>query len=74
MKQNGESIIPETVFKTLIIRMLNEFRERIDELVRTYKKEIETIKNQLEIKSTITKMKITLNENKITHEIESTID
>ena len=38
------SNLPDTEFKTLVIRMLNELRGRIDELSKNLNKEIEAIK------------------------------
>ena len=46
---------PDTEFKTLILRMLNELRWRVDELSESYNKEIGNKKmNQSDIKNTIT--------------------
>ena len=62
------SNLPETEFKTMIIKLLNELRGRLDEHnenlnreIVSIKKDMETIKkNWKEMKNTITKMKNTL--------------
>ena len=62
------SNLPETEFKVMIIKMLNEHMGRMDEHnenlnreIVSIKKDIETIKkNQTEIRNTITEMKNTL--------------
>ena len=41
-------ILPDAEFKTLVIRMLNEFRGRVDELSENFNKEIGTIKTKVE--------------------------
>ena len=38
------SNLPDAEFKTLVIRMLNELRGRVDELSENFNKEIENIK------------------------------
>lgn len=45
-KLNGDSNLLDTDFKTLVIRLLNEFRARIDELSKNLHKETETIKKK----------------------------
>lgn len=51
--------IPDTKFKTLIIRVLKELMKRLDELGENFDKEIRNIrKNQSEMKITITEMSI----------------
>ena len=61
--------LPDAEFKTLVIRMLNDLRERVYELSENFNKEIENIKNgdrkhknQSEMKNTVTKMKNTGNQ------------
>ena len=59
-KQNGDRL-RDTEFKILVIRILDEFRERIHELSDNFNKAIETIKkNQSEMSSTKTEMKNTV--------------
>ncbi|KAF6323390.1 hypothetical protein mRhiFer1_008368 [Rhinolophus ferrumequinum] len=53
--------LPETEFKTLIIKMLKEFSENFNKEITSIKKDIEAMKNnQTEIKNTITEMTNTL--------------
>ena len=67
-------------FKTLVIRMLNELRERVDELHENFNTEIGNITMELqsikmsqsEMKNTLTAMKISLPVNDINW--ESTIE
>ena len=62
------SNLPDTDFKTLVIRILNELRRRVDELSENFIKEIGNIiievesieKNQSEMKNILTEMKNTL--------------
>ena len=62
------STLPDTKYKTMVIRILKELRGRIDELSENFnkkivsiKQDIETmIKNQSEMKNTISEMKNTL--------------
>ena len=55
------SNLSDAEFKTLVIRMLNELRERVDELrenLISIKKGMETIKkNQSDMKNTLTEKK-----------------
>lgn len=41
------SNLPDTKFKTLVIGMLNEHKERIDKIHENFHKEIETIKIEI---------------------------
>ena len=50
--------LPDKEFKTLVIRMLTEWGERIDEHSENFNRKLEHMKkNQSEVKNTITKMK-----------------
>ena len=61
----------EVEFKTLVMRILNELRERVHELSKTFNKEIENIKgNQSEMKNTIFNMKRILEEINTVDEVE----
>ena len=42
------SNLPDTEFKTLVIRMLNEHRKRVDDLSDNFNKEIVSIKKDIE--------------------------
>ena len=53
--------LPDAEFKTLLIRMLNELRKRVDELSKNFNKEIGNIKTKLEnIKKKQSEIKNTL--------------
>ena len=43
------SNLTDAEFKTLVIKMLNELRSRVDELSENFNKEIENIKLEVEI-------------------------
>ena len=70
-KRNPEimesSNLTDAAFKTLVIKMFNELRGRVDELSENFNKEIENIKmdmeiikqNQSEMKNTIPELKST---------------
>ena len=62
-KMNNErevNNLSDEEFKTLVIRMLTEFRRRIEKHSENFNKELENIKkNQSELKNTITEMKNT---------------
>ena len=67
-KEVETSSLPNGEFKTLIIRMLNELKERVDEFSENFNKEIGNRKLEIEIikmnqsvmKNTVTEMKNTL--------------
>ena len=68
LNERETSNLPDTEIKTLVIRMLNKLRRRVDELSEDFNKEIENIKiereniigSQSENKNTIYEMKSTL--------------
>ena len=61
LNKMGPSNLSDAEFKTLVIRMLNELRERVDELrenLISIKKGMETIKKkQSDMKNTLTEKK-----------------
>ena len=54
------SSLPDAEFKTLVIRMLNELKGRLEELGENFNKEVENIKENQSEMNEITKMKTTL--------------
>ena len=48
------SVLPDTEFKTLVIKMFSEIRGRIDELSENFNKERNHEKKETEMKNTIT--------------------
>ena len=54
------SNLPDAEFKTLVIRMLNELKGRLEELGENFNKEVENIKENQSEMNEITKMKTTL--------------
>ena len=55
------STLSDKEFKAMVIKMLTEFRKRIEEHSENFHQELESIKkNQSELKNTITEMKNTL--------------
>ena len=54
------SNLPDKVLKTLVIKMLNRLRGKIDELSENFNKETENIFKRSELKNTIIEIKNTL--------------